>query len=90
MNDCHRFLRAPEGKAELKKIRDMLKGRTITDVTFSNEIHCIATTLSLDDGETFAVFQPSLEVDVIRMEFSDVLEREYNRDYRSRRKRGKR
>lgn len=91
MNDIHRFLRSKEGKVELKKIRDMLKGRTITDVTFSNKVSCIATTLSLDDGETFVVYQPSLDVDVIRMEFPEVLQREYDRDYpkRKRRKRGK-
>jgi len=88
MNDCHRFLRSKQGKAELKKIRDMLKGRTITDVTFSNEVTYIATTLLLDDGESFFVQQPSLEVDAIREEFAEVLQREYDRDY-PKRKRGK-
>jgi len=88
MNDIHRFLRSKEGKAELKKIRDMLKGRMITDVTFSNEVTYIATTLLLDDGESFFVQQPSLEVDAIREEFAEVLQREYNRDY-PKRKRGK-
>ena len=88
MNDIHRFLRSKEGKAELKKIRDMLMGRMITDVTFSNEVTYIATTLLLDDGESFFVQQPSLEVDAIREEFAEVLQREYNRDY-PKRKRGK-
>ena len=66
MNDLERFLRSPEGQAHLEEIRAMLKGRTITDVTFSNEVNFIETTLSLDDGETFVLFQPSLEVDALR------------------------
>ena len=89
MNDLHRFLRSREGKAELKKIRAMLKGRTIANVTFSNEVHSIATTLCLDNNETFVVFQPSLEVEALREEFAEALQREYDRDYPKRRKRGK-
>ena len=59
----------------------MLKGRTITDVTFSNEVNFIETTLSLDDGETFLIMQPSLDVDTLREEFAEVLRREYYVDY---------
>ena len=88
MNDLHRFMRSKEGKEELKKICAALKGRTITGVDFSNEIHGVATTLSLDDGESFVVFQPSLELGAIRDEFADVLQREYERDHRRRVKRG--
>jgi len=78
-------MRSPEGQAHLEEIRAMLKGRTITDVTFSNEVHFISTTLHLDDGETFAVFQPSLEVDAIRENFAGVIQREYYVDYPERR-----
>ncbi len=81
MNDLERFLRSPEGKAHLEEIRQMLKDRTVVDVEFSNEVHFIATTLYLDDGETFAVFQPSLEVEAIREQFEDALEREYYVDF---------
>jgi len=81
LNDLERFLRSPEGQAHLKEIRTMLKGRTITDVSFSNEVHCIETTLHLDDGETFVIYQPSLEVDALREEFAEVLQREYYIDY---------
>ena len=80
-NDLDRFLRSPEGKAHLDEITCMLKGRTITAVEFSNEIQFIATTLTLDDGSTFMLTQPSLDVDVIRDEFEDVLQREYLVDY---------
>ena len=81
MNDLERFLRSPGGKARLEEIREMLLGRTITDVSFSNEVHLIATILHLDEGETFVVFQPSLEVDAIREQFREVLEREYYVDF---------
>ena len=85
MNDIERFFRSAEGNAHLEEIRQMLLGRTITEVTFSNEVHSIATTLHLDDGETFVVFQPSLEVEAIREQFEDALEREYYKDYPERR-----
>lgn len=81
MNDLERFMRSPEGKAHLDDICQMLNGRTIVEVAFTNEVHFIATTLHLDDGETFAVFQPSLEVEAIREQFEEVLEREYFVDF---------
>ncbi len=81
MNDLERFMRSPEGEAHLDEIRQMLKGRTITEVSFSNEVHFVATTFHLDDGETFVVFQPSLEVEAIREEFEAALEREYYVDF---------
>ena len=81
MKDCERFLRSETGKAHLDEIVAMLKGRTITDVTFSNEVHCVATTLCLDDNTTFVLFQPSLEVDALREEFAKAIEEEYYRDF---------
>ena len=81
MNDLERFLRSSEGKAHLEKVHQMLLGRTITDVSFTNEVGFIATTLHLDDGDTFFITQPSLEVEAIREQFADVLEREYRIDY---------
>lgn len=80
-NDIERMIRSPEGAAHLEEIRLMLLGRTITEVSFSNEVSFIATTLHLDDGETFLLFQPSLEVEAIRDQFEDALEREYYKDY---------
>ena len=81
MNDLERFARSPEGAAHLEEIRQILLGRTIQEVSFSNEVHFLATTLHLDDGETFAVFQPSLEVEAIREQFEEALEREYYVDF---------
>jgi hypothetical protein len=80
-NDIDRFMRSTNGQAHLEEIRQMLKGRTVVDVEFSNEVHLIATTLHLDDGETFLVFQPSLEVGTLREQFEDVIEREYFKDF---------
>jgi hypothetical protein len=85
MNDCERFVRSRKGKAHLKKIVAMLKGRTITDVTFSNEVHCVVTTLCLDDNSEFVIFQPSLEVDALREEFAEAIQEEYYKDYPERR-----
>lgn len=66
-----------EGKAHLEEIRQILFCRTTTEVSFSDEIHFIATTAHLDDGETFAVFQSSLEVEAMCEQIEDALEREY-------------
>ena len=85
MADIDRFLRSEAGAAYLDEIVAMLKGHTITDVTFSNEVRSVATTLHFDDGSTFVVFQASLDVDVLREEFRGVLKREYYKDYPERR-----
>ena len=81
MHDLERFMRCPEGRARMAEIRTGLLGRTITDVTFSNEVHFVACTLHLDDGETFFLTQPTLDVDAIRERFEAALDREYRRDY---------
>lgn len=76
MHDLDLFARSPEGQATLMETRRQLEGRTIQKVTFSNEVNYIATTLELDNGESFFIAQPSLEVGVIREEFEEVLDRE--------------
>lgn len=86
MNDIDRFMRSEAGKAQLEEIRQMLKGRTVIDVTFDNEIRCISTTLHLDDGGAFEIWQPSLEVEALREEFEEAIEAEYYKDYPERRK----
>ncbi len=83
--DIERFLRSDEGKTHVKEIREILQGRTVTDVTFSNEGSCIATTLHLDNGKTFVVFQPSLDVRALREQFGEAIEEEYFLDYPDRR-----
>lgn len=81
MHDIERFVRSPEGSAYLEEIRNSLEGKTIDEVTFSNEVHFLATNLHLDDGEVFVVFQPSLEVGTIQHEFEEVIDREYKLDF---------
>ncbi len=78
MHDLERFSRSPEGQECLAETRRMLEGRTVHKVTFSNEVNYIATTLELDNGESFFITQPSLEVGFIREEFEEVLEREHD------------
>ena len=89
MNDCERFLRCESGKTFLEENTAMLKGRTIVDVSYSNEIHCVATVLHLDDQSEFVLFQPSMDVDVLREEFADAIQEEYYKDYPERRPKGK-
>jgi hypothetical protein len=81
MNDLERFMRSPEGQSQLAEIQQQLEGRRIGKVTFSNEVHCIGTTLELDDDTTFYIVQPSLEVDAIREQFEKIIEREYYSDF---------
>lgn len=85
MSDIERFMRSTEGRERLEETRKMLLGHRIEEVSFTNETHCIATEVHLDDGTVFVVFQPSLEVDALREEFHDVIEAEYFKDYPERR-----
>ena len=80
-NDIDRFMRSAEGKKHLESIRQKLNGKVITDVTFGVEWGSVAIILHLNDGTSFIVTQPELDVDALREEFADVLEREYYKDY---------
>jgi len=88
MNDVARVMRSPEGQARLDGIRASLAGRTVVDVVFSNDVHAISILLHLDDGDTFLALDPSLDVDALRDEFGDVIQREYLVDYPERRVEG--
>jgi hypothetical protein len=81
MNDVARVLRSTEGLARLEGIRASLAGRTIMDVEFINDVHAISILLLLDNGDTFLAMDPSLEVEALREEFSEVIERERLVDY---------
>ena len=85
MNDCARFMRSTEGNKHLESVRSQLAGRRITDVTFSNEVFGIMTTLHLDGGGTFRVLDLSLTVETLRDEFPKAIEEEYYKDYPERR-----
>ncbi len=89
MADIARFMRSKDGKKHLKEIKRMLKGKTVVDVTFTNEVWTVSTEIHLDDGESFVIFQPSLEVDALREEFSDAIKKEYYKDYPERREKEK-
>lgn len=80
-NDCARFMRSTEGKRHLESLKNQLLGKRITDVTFSNEIFGIMTTLHLDNGTTFVVLDLSLTVETLRDEFAEAIEEEYYKDY---------
>lgn len=85
MADLDRFMRSKAGNAHLESIRGGLKGRMIVDVSFGNEVHCISTTLHLDDGNVFETLQSEHEVDTLRERFHEVIEQEYFKDYPERR-----
>lgn len=81
MNDVARALRSPECQVRLDEIRASLAGRTITDVEFINTTHAISLLLHLDNDDTFLAMDPSLDVDALREEFAEVLDRERLVDY---------
>lgn len=81
MNDVARVARSPEGMARLDGIRASLAGRTIVSVDFTNDVHAISVLLHLDNGDTFLAMDPSLDVDALREEFAEVIEREQLVDY---------
>lgn len=83
MNDLDRFSRSPEGQACLAETRTMLEGRTIRTLSFSNEVNFIATTLELDNGQSFFMVQPCLEVGFIREVFGEVLDREAQKEWQT-------
>lgn len=85
MADIDRFMRSEEGNKYLENIRAGLRGRMIVDVSFGNEVHCIATTLHLDDGNVFEAQQSEHEVDALRENFREAIEREYFKDFPERR-----
>lgn len=87
MADIDRFMRSAEGSAHLDKIRAVLTGRRIIEVSFGNEVHCVSTTLRLDDGNLFEAVQSEHEVDALRECFREAIEGEYYKDYPERKRR---
>lgn len=81
MADIERLLRSEEGKAYLQDIRSGLKNRSVIDVSFENETRCLTTSLHLDDGNVFEAIQPGHDVDALRENFGEVIEREFYKDY---------
>jgi hypothetical protein len=52
-NDIARFMHSKEGEAHLTALREMLAGKTIVDIEFSNDVRRMSTTFHLADGKTF-------------------------------------
>jgi len=87
MNDVDRFMRSANGKEHLDEIVRMLKGKTITDVTFSNETHAVMTVLHLSDDDLLEVLQPDHEVEALRENFREAIQEEFDKDYPKRKER---
>lgn len=85
--DLDRFLRSPEGRAELAEIWKTLVNQRITNVHFTNQVHFIGIGIALEDGNVFACQLPGYEVEALRERFGKVLDREYNKDYPERKER---
>lgn len=86
--DIERFIRSPEGREYLTAIRQMLKGKWISRVTFRNATYHVEIGLHLVDGGVFRVTHTSLDVGALRERFKVALDREYRKDHpKARRKR---
>jgi len=85
MCDVDRFLRSPEGQEHLEGVRRQLGRKRVRNVGFSNVIFGILMELEMDDGTVYEVLDLSLQVETLREEFAEVIEREYYEDYPERR-----
>ena len=81
MNDVDRFMRSANGKEHLEGVVRLLKGKTIADVAFSNQVHAVMMILRLSNGDTMEILQPDHEVEAIREAFAEAIEEEYFKDY---------
>jgi hypothetical protein len=79
--DIDRFMRSPEGLAVLDELQFTLVGRTIESIGFTNEMVMVGIELTLDNGNTVSMTKPEFDIEVLRTEFNDVLEREFYVDY---------
>jgi len=70
VKDARAFKRSSEGSAVLESIRTYLEGRTIRRVTFAATENGIATTLHLDNHETFRFQDEELTLDTLYEQYS--------------------
>ncbi|MCC6489691.1 MAG: hypothetical protein IT364_19510 [Candidatus Hydrogenedentes bacterium] len=70
VKDARAFKRSSEGSAVLESIRTYLEGRTIRRVTFAATETGIATTLYLDNHETFRFQDEELTLDALYEQYS--------------------
>ena len=86
-----RIMSCPAGQAKLNDIRDIFLGKTVTEVSFSNQICAIGIHLRLDDEYEAFVLRPDLSLDVL-LEDEDIKKQElelYYQEYPDRRPKGK-
>lgn len=83
MNDLDRFMRSPQGQAQLDEMRRTLVGQRIVGVEFSNETCRIGITILVGYGGTFKCTKPDLEIDILREDFAGAIDSEYIADYPS-------
>ena len=81
LSDVGRFMRSPEGKQVMADLTATLQGRTITDVDFNDEVHGVVVTATLDDDTTVEIHESAFDLENLREDFAEVLEREYAIDY---------
>ena len=72
LEDTRRFMRSPEGHAWLTGIRDHLHDRHIRRVAFAATDKGIATTLCLDNRDTYRFMDEELMLETLREQFSGV------------------
>lgn len=87
--DVYHFLRSPEGRESLYKFRKSLLGRQIKGVEFTNNTCGVGIILHFDNGDRLDL-QAALntyELYHLRESHAQVLEREYEWDYRKRKPR---
>ena len=72
LKDTRRFMRSPEGHAWLTGIRAHLQGLRIRRVAFAATDKGIATTLHLDNCETYRFIDEELMLETLREQFSGV------------------
>jgi len=81
MADINRFCRSEEGKMLLDEIKNLLLDRKIVDVKFEKQISNIEVNITLDNEHTVTVLMPFLDVYSIRENYSEIINREYLKDY---------
>lgn len=70
MRDITAFMRSPDGRVWLDGIRDCLQGRSIRRVTFAATENGVATTLHLDNKETYRFTDDAMTLEELYERYS--------------------
>lgn len=81
MSDVGRFIRSKEGREILQKLADELVGRQIKALHHFNATHRVEVVATLDNGEVIALVDGTIDVDDLREDYADMLNREFLVDY---------